>query len=50
MDAPHLKNNPFGLGFVQTRIINGACWAVDGDGYRLSEEARLANLNRKGEA
>lgn len=25
LDAPQLKNNPFGLGKVKTRIFNGAC-------------------------
>jgi methylmalonyl-CoA mutase cobalamin-binding subunit len=49
MDAPHLKNNLFGRGAVQTRIINGASLSVDNDGHRLSESARIANLTVKGE-
>ncbi len=28
LDAPQLKNNPFGRGVIKTRIINGACQAV----------------------
>jgi len=28
LDAPQLKNNPFGLGQVKTRIVNGACIEV----------------------
>jgi len=42
MDAPHLRNNPFGRGEVQTRIQNGACLAVDHEGKAISEEKRLA--------
>jgi methylmalonyl-CoA mutase cobalamin-binding subunit len=49
MDAPHLKNNPFGRGEVQTRIIDGACLAVDSEGHHLSERERLAYLTVKGE-
>jgi hypothetical protein len=28
-DAPHLKNNPFALGKINTKIINGACYSWD---------------------
>ena len=41
MDAPHLKNNPFARGFIRTRIINGACEAVDENDNKISESARL---------
>ena len=41
MDAPHLKNNPFAAGTIKTRIINGACEAVDDNGSILSESQRL---------
>ncbi|HEY8450284.1 MAG TPA: methionine synthase, partial [Bacillota bacterium] len=29
LDAPHLRNNPVARGAVVTRIIDGACVAVD---------------------
>jgi hypothetical protein len=41
MDAPHLKNNPFALGAIQTRIVDGACVAVDSVGKPISESDRL---------
>ncbi len=31
LDAPQLKNNPYGRGAVVTRIVGGACLAVDRD-------------------
>ena len=43
MDAPHLKNNPFAAGTINTRIINGACEAVDDSGNIISEAQRLAH-------
>lgn len=42
LDAPHLKNNSFARGIIQTRILNGACEVVDDQGNNLSEEKRLA--------
>jgi len=42
LDAPHLMNNPFALGKVRTRIINGMCLAVDEHNRDLREEQRLA--------
>ncbi len=42
MDAPQLKNNPFAAGTINTRIINGACEAVDDSGNIISESERLA--------
>jgi hypothetical protein len=46
MDAPHLRNNPYGLGLVHTRIDgSGACIAVDRDGKPVTEEERIASLN-----
>jgi methylmalonyl-CoA mutase cobalamin-binding subunit len=46
MDAPHLRNNPYGLGNVRTRIDrSGACIAVDSDGKPVMEEERIASLN-----
>jgi hypothetical protein len=41
LDAPHLKNNLFAPGTIQTRIINGACEAVDGKGDKITESQRL---------
>jgi methylmalonyl-CoA mutase cobalamin-binding subunit len=45
MDAPHLRNNPFALGRISTRIDNrGACLAVDDEGRELLEPDRLLGL------
>jgi methylmalonyl-CoA mutase cobalamin-binding subunit len=44
LDAPHLRNNPFAQGTVVTRIIGGACVAVDENGSPLLERERLARL------
>lgn len=48
LDAPQLKGNRFARGQAQTRIMKGACQAVDSTGRLLSESKRLAQL-RKGE-
>ncbi|MCP4540787.1 MAG: methionine synthase [Chloroflexi bacterium] len=47
LDAPHLRNNPFGRGQIVTRIDRrGACVAVDPTtGRALSEEERIADLH-----
>jgi len=42
LDAPHLKNNPFARGKIQTSIVNGGCEAVDEQGNVLTEKKRLA--------
>jgi hypothetical protein len=42
MDAPHLKNSRIARGAIQTRIINGACEAVDEKGHPINEFQRLA--------
>jgi hypothetical protein len=44
LDAPHLRNNRFARGQIRTRIVRGACVAVDETGQPLSEVARLAGL------
>ncbi len=44
LDAPQLRNNPFGRGKVITRIVEGQCLAVDSTGRSLSERERLAYL------
>jgi hypothetical protein len=49
LDAPHLKNNPFAQGKVQTRIINGACMAVDFAGNPIAESERIKQLIKEDE-
>ncbi|TLN28426.1 methionine synthase, partial [bacterium] len=44
LDAPHLRNNPFARGAIRTRIVSGACVAVDDAGRPLAEADRLAVL------
>lgn len=44
LDAPHLRNNPFARGEIRTRIIGGACVAIDDIGNPMSEERRIGNL------
>ena len=44
LDAPHLKNNPFAKGTINTRILDGACEAVDQYGNRLAESKRLSEF------
>ncbi len=44
MDAPQLKNNPFGRGLVRTQIFKGACEAVDERNNPLSELSRLSDF------
>jgi hypothetical protein len=45
LDAPHLRNNPYGRGQIVTRIDGrGACVAVDAAGRPVSEAQRLAAL------
>ena len=41
LDAPHLKNNPFAQGAIQTRVLNGACLVTDSAGNPISESTRL---------
>lgn len=41
LDAPQLRNNPFAPGRIRTRILKGACVAVDDAGRVLSETERL---------
>jgi len=44
LDAPQLKNNPFGCGKIKTRIVEGACVAVDEAGSPINESERLKAL------
>jgi hypothetical protein len=47
LDAPQLKNNAFARGQVITRIVNGACLAVDTLGRPLPEADRLTPINHR---
>lgn len=49
LDAPQLRNNPFGRGQIRTRIIGGACMAVDETGQPLPEARRIEALFMKKE-
>jgi hypothetical protein len=44
MDAPQLRNNPFALGRINTRMYNGSCIAIKPDGTALSESERLGEF------
>jgi len=44
LDAPHLQNNAFAYGRIRTRIIDGACVAVDENGEPISEGQRIGAL------
>jgi methylmalonyl-CoA mutase cobalamin-binding subunit len=46
LDAPHLRSNPYARGQITTRVVDGACVAVDGAGSLLPETERLAKLLR----
>ena len=45
MDAPHLRNNQYARGKLNTRIIDGACIAVDDGGNPLEEITRIDRLD-----
>jgi methylmalonyl-CoA mutase cobalamin-binding subunit len=47
LDAPQLKGNPYACGEVQTRIIDGANYAVDQDGHILTEKERVEHILAK---
>ena len=45
LDAPHLRNNPIAKGQLRTKMIDGACIAVDSyDGNPIDEIVRLRQL------
>lgn len=48
LDAPHLRNNPYGRGTIQTRIVSGACMAIDATGRPITEAERLAGRSQPG--
>jgi len=47
LDAPQLSNNPFALGSIQTRIVDGCCLAIDENGKILVEKERLSRITRR---
>jgi methylmalonyl-CoA mutase cobalamin-binding subunit len=47
LDAPHLRNNQFARGKIKTRIVNGACLAIDDTGRPISEKERLMALKKQ---
>lgn len=48
LDAPQLRNNPFGRGEIVTRIVDGGCDAIGPDGQPIAEANRLDPILRKG--
>ncbi len=48
LDAPHLRNNLFARGEIETRIISGACQAIGADGEPISESQRLSKFMQGG--
>jgi hypothetical protein len=47
LDAPQLRNNLFAPGQVVTRMIDGACVAVDSAGQPLTEMQRINTLTKE---
>jgi hypothetical protein len=47
LDAPGLKGNPNARGKLRTRMISGACYAVDENGEILTESQRLEEIAPK---
>jgi len=48
LDAPQLRNNPFGRGEIVTRIVDGGCDAIGPDGKPITETERLDSILKKG--
>lgn len=44
LDAPHLRDNPFARGQINTRIVKGCCVAVDPSGEPLNELERTTKI------
>lgn len=44
LDAPHLRNNKFASGKINTRIIGGSCVAIDDSGKPINEGDRINQL------
>jgi len=47
LDAPHLKNNPFGRGAIRTQIVKGQCLTIDEKGHPLNEAERLSRIKKE---
>ena len=48
LDAPHLRNNPIAKGSLKTKMIDGACLAIDSDtGNPIDEITRFGQLDRE---
>jgi hypothetical protein len=48
LDAPHLRNNPIAKGLLRTKMIDGACLAINPDtGNPIDEITRLDQLNQE---
>lgn len=47
LDAPQLKNNRFGRGMIQSRIVKGMCLSVDSFGKPINEKERLSNIQKE---
>jgi methylmalonyl-CoA mutase cobalamin-binding subunit len=47
LDAPHLKNNPFGRGAIRTQIVKGQCLTIDEKGHPLNEAERLPRIRKE---
>ncbi|MCJ7584478.1 MAG: methionine synthase, partial [Anaerolineales bacterium] len=47
LDAPHLKNNPFGRGAIRTQIVKGQCLTIDEKGHPLNEAERLSRIRKE---
>ena len=48
LDAPHLRNNPIAKGLLRTKMIDGACLAINPDtGNPIDETTRLGQLSQE---
>ncbi len=48
LDAPHLRNNPIAKGLLRTKMIDGACLAINPDtGNPIDEITRFAQLDQE---
>jgi len=48
LDAPHLRNNPIAKGLLRTKMIDGACLAINPDtGNQIDEITRLGQLGQE---
>jgi hypothetical protein len=44
LDAPQFRNNQYAQGVIQTRIMDGACQAVDEHARPIPERIRLSHF------